>query len=61
MATLKKTKIVFQDQVSLNERESKILQNAQAILSRFVFEWPFYTGFNVYDKNKVGHHFHILS
>ena len=63
MATLKKTKNGFQDQLSLICR-SKVLQNApkgvSAILSTFIklavviktfvlsmFEWPFNTGFTV--------------
>ena len=63
MATLKKTKIVFQDQLSLNagQKYCRMLKWAHsAILSTFIklpivtkifvlsiFEWPFYTGFTL--------------
>ena len=63
MAVLKKTKIGFQDQLSLNagQKYCRMLQGEHsAILSTFIklpvvikvfvlsiFEWPFYTGFTV--------------
>ena len=62
MATLKKTEIGFQDQLSLNagQKYCRMLQEHSAKLSTFVklpfvikifvlsiFEWPFYTGFTV--------------
>ena len=63
MAALKKTKIGFQDQLSLNagQKYCRMLQGEHsAILSIFIklpfvikifvlsiFEWPFYTGFSV--------------
>ena len=64
MATIKKTKNLFQDQLSLNadQKYCRIFQGEHsAILSSFIklpfvikifvvsiFEWPFYTGFTVY-------------
>ena len=63
MATLKKTKTVFQDRFSLNagQKYCRMLQKEHsAILSTFIklpfviktivlsiFEWQFYTGFTV--------------
>ena len=63
MATLKKTKRNFQDQLSLNagQKYCRMLEGEHsAILSTFIellfvikifvlsiFEWPFYTGFTV--------------
>ena len=64
MATLKKTKIGFQDQLSLNagQKYCRMLQGEHsAILSTIIklpfgikifvlsiFEWPFYTGLTVH-------------
>ena len=64
MATLKRQRIGFQDQLSLNagQKYCRMLQGEHsAILSTFIklpfvikifvlsiFEWPFYTGFTVY-------------
>ena len=60
MATLKKTKIGFQDQLSLNAGQ-KNCRMYSAILSTFIklqfvikifvlssFDWPFYTGFTIH-------------
>ena len=64
MATIKKTKNLFQDQLSLNadQKYCRMFQREHsAILSSFIklpfvikifvvsiFEWPFYTGLTVY-------------
>ena len=69
MATLKKTKIGFQVQLSLNagQKYFRMLQGEHfAILSTFIklplvvkiivlptFEWPFYTGFTVSSTENV--------
>ena len=52
MATLKKQKLVFQDQLSLNAGQSIAECSNGSILQYFrllpIFEWPFYTGLTVY-------------
>ena len=52
MATLKKTKIGFQDKLSLNAGQSIAKCSNESILQYFrllsIFEWPFYTGLTVY-------------
>ena len=68
MDILKKTEIGFQDQLLLNagQKHCRMLQGEHfAILSTFIklsfvikifvlsiSEWPFYTGFTVYEKFK---------
>ena len=67
-ATLIKTKICLQDQLLLNasQKYCRMLHSVKGLLSTFIklpivinifvlsiFEWPFYTGFTVYDKDTL--------
>ena len=67
-ATLKKTNVGFQNQLSFNagQKYCRLLQGEHSairltfiklpfvikIIVLFIFKWPFFTGFTVQDKNK---------